>query len=966
MIRLRVLGALGLQAGSGADVHPILSQPKRIALLTYLVIASRDGAVRRDTVLALFWPELDTERARHALRQSLYHLRRELGADVITGNGDDQLLTNPTLLQCDAVEFSDASHARAHERALEFYRGELLPGFYVQGSVEFEQWLDSTRARLREQALAAASELCTAAQQSNKKADAVRWARRAHELAPFDEPVLRRLLETLEAAGDGGAAVIAYDAFAERSERELGVAPAAETVAIIERIRARATTGRKSLKRRSTETVAAHSAAAAPVQPRRTWMWASVVVTVLAVAVLFVAARAGDNPPLDPDLIAITPFHVMGPREDTLLSRIVAELLAVDLQTTSGPRTVDVGVTAYRFLHAPQHRREGDARGLARDISRSLGAGLVLHGTVLERDSSIVIVASLEDVKTGEVRADGRVEGRAAPVSPLVANLAIQLFGTIIGEDPQRLLRFTSSSDAAVRAYLEGSWAARRGNFEPALRLLNRALELDSSFAAAALALVDVTGWMGRSAEQGRYESIARAHRDRLGAADQLHLYAWAGPESRPPNANRMTVLFDATAEAYARLPDHPEVLYLFGDRHYHLGDGIRVADPVGRARTLMERALALDSIAAAREHLVELAVLTNDEEAARRYRALILAKEPNALRTPYIRWLAANYLREAGEQRRMRAALDTMNSLALSLVRHAAQDFGLGVEDAERAARILLERTVTTPEHTNARNLLVSLLHQRGRHAAADSLLPPTPIPATPTQGLLRTVILDLFSTENVGTGQASADELIKRAASPAVAQMVETERGRAELMRIIAGTEVWKIQHGDTLTAAASLAQLQRMAPFTTDNDAANHRGFVAIVDGLLEHRRLPLTKLQRRPALERLDTMARGSLPAGALAQLVYLHILGELGASERALAASAAHTRNLGFFVAWLPTLLRLEARFAAATGDKDRALQAYRKYLALRNDPDPALIPQADSVRAEYERLLRNRRTQRTP
>jgi hypothetical protein len=47
---------------------------------------------------------------------------------------------------------------------------------------------------------------------------------------------------------------------------------------------------------------------------------------------------------------------------------------------------------------------------------------------------------------------------------------------------------------------------------------------------------------------------------------------------------------------------------------------------------------------------------------------------------------------------------------------------------------------------------------------------------------------------------------------------------------------------------------------------------------------------------------------------------------------------------------LPTSLRLEGRLAALSGDTAGARRAYRHYLALRSDPEPALRPQADSVR----------------
>src|SRR5215217_7103766 len=84
MIELRTLGVLDLRGGDGQEFRAVLQQPKRLALLFYLAVASRTRRFhRRDALLALFWPELDTDHARAALRRSLYFLRRSLGAEVI-------------------------------------------------------------------------------------------------------------------------------------------------------------------------------------------------------------------------------------------------------------------------------------------------------------------------------------------------------------------------------------------------------------------------------------------------------------------------------------------------------------------------------------------------------------------------------------------------------------------------------------------------------------------------------------------------------------------------------------------------------------------------------------------------------------------------------------------------------------------------------------------------------------------
>src|SRR5919108_17 len=83
MIQLQTLGRVRLQGDrSGGDAGPAAAQPKRLALLAYLALMSGRGPVRRDVLLALFWPELGDEEARRALRQALHYLRRVLGGGV--------------------------------------------------------------------------------------------------------------------------------------------------------------------------------------------------------------------------------------------------------------------------------------------------------------------------------------------------------------------------------------------------------------------------------------------------------------------------------------------------------------------------------------------------------------------------------------------------------------------------------------------------------------------------------------------------------------------------------------------------------------------------------------------------------------------------------------------------------------------------------------------------------------------
>src|SRR5690242_5139545 len=102
-MRLHTLGALDLRGSDGRELRVTLAQPKRIALLAYLALATPRGFHRRDTLIALFWPEHDEEHARNSLSQSVHVLRLALGASSLVSRNGDALSLDGTDFWCDAV-----------------------------------------------------------------------------------------------------------------------------------------------------------------------------------------------------------------------------------------------------------------------------------------------------------------------------------------------------------------------------------------------------------------------------------------------------------------------------------------------------------------------------------------------------------------------------------------------------------------------------------------------------------------------------------------------------------------------------------------------------------------------------------------------------------------------------------------------------------------------------------------------
>src|SRR5215213_3662008 len=141
MLRLQTLGTLDLRDADGVEIHAVLAQPRRLALLLYLAIAAPPGFHRRDKLLAMFWPEADTERARASLNRAIYFLRRELGQGVVISRGDGVGLDRERV-RCDVTTFDESLERGQLREALELYRGDLLPGFFSSNAPGFEEWLE--------------------------------------------------------------------------------------------------------------------------------------------------------------------------------------------------------------------------------------------------------------------------------------------------------------------------------------------------------------------------------------------------------------------------------------------------------------------------------------------------------------------------------------------------------------------------------------------------------------------------------------------------------------------------------------------------------------------------------------------------------------------------------------------------------------------------------------------------------
>jgi DNA-binding SARP family transcriptional activator len=230
---LFLLGGIELRGIPASDADRLLTQSKAVALLSFLGLSPTGRYQRRDRVVGMLWPELDQEHARAALRKAVFAVRHALGADVLSTRGDEELTLAPERLWIDVVEFTACTDEGRLARALELYRGELMPGFFLAGCSDFDLWLADQRSAANGRAAAAAWALARSCEAENSYTNAGVWARRAVKYAWGDERVLRRAMTMLDRIGDRAGALKLYDEFARRLRAELEAAPSGETLALV-------------------------------------------------------------------------------------------------------------------------------------------------------------------------------------------------------------------------------------------------------------------------------------------------------------------------------------------------------------------------------------------------------------------------------------------------------------------------------------------------------------------------------------------------------------------------------------------------------------------------------------------------------------------------------------------------------------------------------------------------------------
>ncbi|HUP19195.1 MAG TPA: BTAD domain-containing putative transcriptional regulator, partial [Gemmatimonadota bacterium] len=236
-IELRTLGPVGLRSADGREIEDVLHQPKRLAFLVYLAVDAPRELHRRDTLLALFWPELSEDRARNALNKTVHFLRRALGEDAIVRRGTQEIGVDPEVLGCAVAAFEAAIEEGRPDEAVALWRGPFLDGLNVGDGEELEFWLARRRDHFAERYAGALRTLATRAARAGDLPSAIEWWRRLADHDPYHERAVLGLMEALELRGERGAALQLAEDHGRRMRAELGAEPDPAVEAFAARLR---------------------------------------------------------------------------------------------------------------------------------------------------------------------------------------------------------------------------------------------------------------------------------------------------------------------------------------------------------------------------------------------------------------------------------------------------------------------------------------------------------------------------------------------------------------------------------------------------------------------------------------------------------------------------------------------------------------------------------------------------------
>ncbi|HKV71807.1 MAG TPA: BTAD domain-containing putative transcriptional regulator [Gemmatimonadales bacterium] len=948
MLRLTLLGGLSL-TGNGQPLGPVASHPRRLALLAALAAVGERG-IARDRLLLLFWPDSDTKRARAALKQTVFALRRDSAIpDLILGTA--QLRLNRERVSCDVWELKSAFASGDWDHVARLYAGPFLEGVHLDGAGEFDQWAESVRDELRRRYTHALEELARLAGAQGAHRAAVDWWRRLVGVEPLNSSAALGLTKALATGGDRAGALRCADLHQALLRSELDLPPDPDIAAVVANLRAsKEKQGNQPPVKPDLEP---RLAAIKPngerlVDPSRRRSRRSIWVGVTTGGMALISALAfarHRQPRLDDNLVAVMPFQVAS--SSPALANIDNDLVVLfwtKLTGDAGPRAVDLATVLASIRHANAGNSSAPTLDQELAAARRLGAGSLIIGAASGTAARVEVTAYLHDVARGTLRTRYTVAGPLDQLPALVDSLSSVLVAATYGINDDEFPSLARVRPAALREFLAGFQNSGLGlsrQYDAEVHFAN-AQHADSTFALAGLLAYDMGEWDTAAAR------FAWDHRDHLSERDRLLLEALSGT-FRVPGWSVTSDRVNALEGLVARYPDWPKPADELADTYLAFGAYAGLSNWEHRARELLEHLLAVaPENGGWAEQLLEVTASAEDTDGVRRAIRLAATTTRGPADAWYMRWRGARFLGDRTEVDRVWRVLDTLPDgpwvSALYGIGAVARVDGRGLQDAEHAVRRLraLGEPLVNFGDEEAR-VAYAAGHYRDYLARRDEfLVTQKPMDAAVWRledALYRgatdsDIAAPLRFLENVRTGRTHSR------LPPTWNQVACAECWLAQ----------WTLALGHEDGVAAAIRHLRAVPK------PQRYADCVAVLQLRLSERHGG----DVQGAVRSLDSVARlfprEQSELGTLDNLIVAQTLIDLGDGSRALQAARRRCYNVFCGGVLWPSQILTEARALVLIGDRTAARRAYDHYLLLRQHAEGPWRAELDSAIAERGRL----------
>src|SRR5688572_12288685 len=252
------------------------------------------------------------------------------------------------------------------------------------------------------------------------------------------------------------------------------------------------------------------------------WRWAVATLVVLLLGTGGFSVWSNRGPVLDTHKVAVVPFqNLTGDSALGVVGRVAAEELSRSISQTDS-----VDVVSRTAIDAALGDRGTAAPDAVQRVARATKAAVVVLGSYNRFGDSLRVQARLVNSRNGRVvRALDATVGTVADPMVAISALREQLLGSLVGKDFASRVVLTSKAPkySAYLQYLEGSRVFTK-NQTAALPFAERAIELDSTFAAAYSLLATIHVNANRFDDAERVVDRLDAHRQHLSSYERLQL----------------------------------------------------------------------------------------------------------------------------------------------------------------------------------------------------------------------------------------------------------------------------------------------------------------------------------------------------------------------------------------------------------------------------------------------------------